>query len=337
MAKNKLTLPSVLDISNKVSRNNLLPVYYFFGEESYSLDIGLKAVEKAVQPFISSDFDKETFYGENRTLSEVLDFASAFPFGSEKKFIVFKEFEKVKDKKILTSYLKSPPDFTVMVLIHNGIINGFKTEPYPTLIEKKFIFAAKELRGENLLSWIINYCESSGKYLSRENAQLLIDIVGDNRNLIESQLEKIFTFLSERKEILIDDINALSTELKEFNIFDLQNAVGKKDKATAIKVAYKLLDQGDEPTFIIYMLTRYFTGLSRINELRDKNLPEQTAAGIVGTHPFYYKEYLKARTIYSDKDLYRASEALLKAELSIKTSSTDNKSIITLLLTEILN
>jgi DNA polymerase-3 subunit delta len=336
MAKSKLTLPSVLDISKKISRNNLLPVYYFFGEESYSLDIGLKAVEKAVLPLIASDFDKETFYGENKTLSEVLDFASAFPFGSEKKFIIFKEFEKVKDKKILASYLKSPPDFTVMVLIHNGTITGFKTEPYPDLIEKKFIFVAKELRGENLLNWVINYCENSGKYLSQENAQLLIDIVGDNRNLIESQLEKIFTFLGERKEIRIDDINALSTELKEFNIFDLQNAVGKKDKAAAIKVAYKLLDQGDEPTFIIYMLTRYFTGLSRINELRDKNLPEQAAAGIVGTHPFYYKEYLKARTIYSDRDLYRASEALLKADLSTKTTSTDNKSIITLLLTEIL-
>ncbi len=337
MAKIKLSLPSVLDISKKINKNNLLPVYYFFGEESYSLDIGLKAVEKVVQPFISSDFDKETFYGENKTLSEVLDFASAFPFGSEKKFIIFKEFEKVKDKKNLESYLKSPPDFTVMVLIHNGTINGFKTEPFPTLIEKKFIFAAKELKGENLLNWVINYCESSGKYLSKENAQLLIDIVGDNRNLIESQLEKIFTFVGERKEIRIDDINSLSTELKEFNIFDLQNAIGKKDKAAAIKVAYKLLDQGDEPTFIIYMLTRYFTGLSRITELRDKKLPEQVAAGIVGTHPFYYKEYLRARTIYSDRDLYRASEALLKADLSIKTTSTDNKSVITLLLTEILN
>ena len=116
MAKSKLAIPSVLDISKKLNKNNLLPVYYFFGEESYSLDIGLKAVEKAVKPFITSDFDKETFYGENKTLSEVLDFASAFPFGSEKKFIVFKEFEKVKDKKNLSSYLQSPPDFTVMVI-----------------------------------------------------------------------------------------------------------------------------------------------------------------------------------------------------------------------------
>ena len=117
MAKNKPSIPSILEISKKINKNNLLPVYYFFGEDSYSIDTGLKVVEKAVQPHITSEFDKETFYGENKTLSEVLDFALSFPFGSEKKLIVFKEFEKVKDKKILSSYLKSPPDFTVMVLI----------------------------------------------------------------------------------------------------------------------------------------------------------------------------------------------------------------------------
>jgi DNA polymerase-3 subunit delta len=337
MAKNKPGIPTVLEISKKINKNHLLPVYYFFGEDSFSLNIGLKAVEKAVQPFISSDFDKETFYGENKTLSEVLDFAYAFPFGSEKKLIIFKEFEKVKDKKNLSPYLKSPPEFTVMVLLHNSAITGFKSEPFPGLIEKNFIFSAKELKGEHLLNWIISYCEEAGKNLTRENAGALVDIVGEDRNLIESQLEKIFTFLGERKEIGIADITSLSTELKEYNIFDLQKAVGKRDKALAVRLAYKMLEQGKEPTFIIFMLTRYFTGLSRINELREKKLPENAAAAIVGTHPYYYKDYLNARMIFSDKDLFRASEALLKADLLIKTTSTDYKSVISLLLAEILD
>jgi DNA polymerase-3 subunit delta len=337
MTKSKPGIPTVLEISRKINKKNLLPVYYFFGEDSFSLNIGLKAVEKAVQPFISSDFDREIFYGDNKTLSEVLDFASAFPFGSEKKLIIIKEFEKVKDKKNLSAYLKSPAEFTVLVLIHNGAITGFKLEPFPDLIEKNYIFSAKELRGDHLLSWIINYCEEAGKYLSKENAGALVDIVGEDRNLIESQLEKIFTFLGERKEISIKDVTSLSTELREYNIFDLQNAVGKKDKALAAKIVYNLLVQGKEPTFIIFMLTRYFIGLSRINELREKKLPENAAAGIVGTHPFYYKNYLSARTIFSDKDLFRASEALLKADLLIKTTSTDYKSVIALLLAEILN
>ena len=61
------------------------------------------------------------------------------------------------------------------------------------------------------------------------------------------------------------------------------------------------------------MLTRYFTGLSRINELREKKIPEQAAAGIVGHILIYYKDYLKARTIYSDRDLYHAIGSFVKS------------------------
>jgi DNA polymerase III delta subunit len=97
-----------------------------------------------------------------------------------------------------------------------------------------------------------------------------------------------------------------------------------------------MMDKGAEPTFIIHMLTRYFTGLVRVNELKEQNLPEQAAARIVGTHPYYYKDYLKERTIYSDDKIYNAAQALLKADLSIKTTSTDEKTVISLLIAEIL-
>ena len=97
-----------------------------------------------------------------------------------------------------------------------------------------------------------------------------------------------------------------------------------------------MLEKGSEPTYIVHMLTRYFTGLSRINELIAKKVPGQAAARIVGTNPYYYRDHLNARRIYSDKDLYRIVQSLLKADLSIKTTSSDNKTIITILISEII-
>ncbi len=103
-----------------------------------------------------------------------------------------------------------------------------------------------------------------------------------------------------------------------------------------MNVANNLLDNGAEPTFIIAMLTRYFTGLAKITELKTKNIPVQEAARIVGTHHFYYPGYVKARTLYSDQKLVEVFRALLKADVSVKTTSSDNKTIITLLIAEIL-
>jgi DNA polymerase-3 subunit delta len=336
MPKAKINIPSISQIKNGLIKGKILPVYFFLGEDSYSIETGSTLVEEAVKPFIESDFDKEIFYGEDKDLNEILEFASSYPFGRGKKLIILKEFEKIKNKKQLSSYVNSPPEFTILIIINNGSILNLDTEPYNSLIENKFIFEGKELKGESLFEWLIGIVKARGKILSFENAHSLIDIVGENREMLEAQLEKIFVYLNENKEISLESIKSLSTSLKEYIIFDLQNAIGKKDRALSLKIAYNMLEKGSGSTYIVYMLTRYFMGLSRINELNDKKVPVQAAARIVGTNYHYYVDYINARKIYSNRDLYRSIQSLLKAELSIKATSADDKTIITILISEIL-
>jgi len=334
MAKSKA--PSILEALPEIKKRKFKPVYYFFGEDSYNLSSTLNILESSFNPLLQSDFDKEIIYSEDKLIGDILGHASSFPFGSEKKLIIVKEAEKLKDKKSLTDYASSPSEFTVLAFFHNGAITNLNSEPFKTLDAKGFLYEAKELKGKNLISWLINQAEEKGKNLSEENAQVLVDIVGENRNMLEDQLEKICIFLNQKKEISLESIQQVSSELKQFNIFDLQNAMGMKDKAKSLSVANNLIDNGAEPTFIITMLTRYFTGLAKITELRSKNVPDMEAARIVGTHPYFYPNYVKARNLYSDERLVEVFRSLLKADVSVKTTSADDKTIITLLLAEIL-
>jgi DNA polymerase III subunit delta len=334
MAKSKA--PSILEVVAEIKKRKFKNVYYFFGEDSYNLSHTLHTLEEAFTPLLLSEFDKETVYSEDRSINDILGLATSFPFGSEKKLIIVKEAEKIKDKKPLKDYVASPAEFTVLAFFHNGSITNLSSEPFKTLGANNFLFEAKELKGKNLIDWLISEAEEKGKKLSEENAQVLVDIVGENRNMLEDQLEKICVFLNKEKEITIESIQQVSSELKQFNIFDLQNAIGLKDKAKSLTVAYNLLDNGAEPTFIITMLTRYFTGLAKITELQTKNTPLQEAARIVGTNYFYYPNYVKARKLFPDEKLVEIFRALLKADVSVKTTSSDNKTIILLLIAEIL-
>ena len=336
MAKSKTRAKSISSAADTFTNDGYLPVYLFFGDDSFSLDKFLVSLEKSVQPLIKSEFDKEIFHGEEKNLIDILDFASAFPFGSGKKLIIVKEFEKIKDKKNLTSYLDAPPDFTILILIYNGSISNLESEPYKSLINNGYIFEAKELRGEKLVDWLLEFARSKDKIVNREEGRLLIDLVGEDRALLESQLEKIIVFLGDKKELTLDSIKSLSTQFKEYGIFDLQNALGKKDKINSFKIAERMIGSGVEPTFIVFMLTKYFMGLSRVQELTEKKVPVYESAKLVGTHHFYYKDYQNARRLYSDSELYNAVKALLKADLSIKTSTIDKKSIVSLLIAEIL-
>ena len=337
MAKSKISAPPITEAVKNIKAGKLLPIYFFFGEDSFGIENAVNTIEAAVKPMIGSDFDRETFQGEEKSVVEVIDFATAFPFGSGKKFILLKDFDKLKDKKALASYAASPPDFTILAIVNNGPVSSAATEPLKTLAEKNYMFEAKELKGNTLVNWLIDFTAAKGKTLTPENAQLLMDISGENRNLLESQLEKIFIYLGDVHEITIDSIKALSTQSKEFTIFDLQNAIGKRNKSRSLKIALNMISKGAAATYLVHMLTRYFTGLVRVNELTEKKIPNQAAARIVGTHPFYYKDYLEARKIYSDNQIINAASALLKADISIKTSSADEKTILTILILEILS
>jgi len=337
MAKSKA--PAIQDIEKQLKQKKILPVYYLFGEDSYSVDITFEAIEKAVQPFITSDFDKEVLYGENQSFTNIIGLASTFPFGSEKKLIIVKQAEKLKDKKEkkeIVSYFESPAEFTVLVFLHEGTITNPTSEPYKTLANQGYLFEAKELKGKSLIDWLISTVEKSGKTISYDNAQLLTDISGENRNTLESQLEKIFIYVGDNKEITIESIRGLSTSLKQYTIFDLQNAIGKKNKSAALKVLFNLLKNGMEPIQVIAMLNKYFTSLARLNELTTSNTNEFQVARIMGTHPFYLKDYYNARKMYSDKHLTDAFSALLKADLSIKTTSLDDYTLLSVLIAEII-
>jgi DNA polymerase-3 subunit delta len=336
MAKSKVNIPSILEASKTFAKDKFLPVYFFCGNDSYSVDALVRELESSISPFIGSDFDKEIIYCDDKVnLSQLLSMASSFPFGSEKKFILVKQFDKVTDIKSLTDYVLNPPMFTTIAFIHNGELHSPEKEPYKSLIKQKFIFEAKELKGENLIYWLIEFARKNGKQLSQENAQLLTEISGGNRSLLEDQLEKIFIYLGTEKVIDFSTIKALSASLKENTIFDLQDTLGRKDKEKSVKILYNLLEKGTDPSFIIAMLTKYFSGLSRVNEMKGK-ISDDVAARIVGTHPFYYKNYKTARDKFSDRDLFRSINAVLNADIMLKTTSFDPKSLFTVLITDIL-
>jgi DNA polymerase-3 subunit delta len=338
MAKNKVSVPSIFSISKYLKPENLLPVYFFFGEDLYSIENAMRAVEKAVKPFITSDFDVENFNSQDKELADAIDIACTFPFGSGKRLIVYKGFEDRKDNKNkLTSYLKDLNSSTVFVIIKYGNISNLEAEPYTTLLKNEFLFEARELKGDELISWIIKFSARNGKNINTGNAAILVDMVGENRTLIEMQLQKVFAFLGDTKEITNEVIKTISSELKEYSIFDLQNAIGVRNKVKAVETAFNLLDKGKEALFIIAMLNRYFTAIAQIPELEKSGKTDFEIARAINVSSYYYKDYKQASRYFRDVKMIEIARALLEADISLKSTAMEQKTIISVLITKILS
>jgi DNA polymerase-3 subunit delta len=324
---------SIVEVTKYLSEGKYLPIYFFCGEDNYSLDIAVKTLEKSIAPQILSDFDKEVINAEkNQYLSQILDLAFSFPLGGGKKLIILNNFDKISDKKVLKTYIENPPDFTILLITQFSKITDISKEPYLKLKECGYLFEARQATGEELVEWVVQKSRKLGMVMSPDNARALIEIVGENKALLDVQLQKMQNYLGNREEISYDDIANVTSATKEFSIFDLQYAIGIGEKTNALKIAYNLLDAGVEIVFIINMLAKFVLSIAQITELSKSHISDYEAPKLAGISYGYYINCKKARFLMSDEKLLNSSRALLNADLAVKTSVSDPKSILMVLI-----
>jgi DNA polymerase III subunit delta len=336
MYKSKENIPSVYSLTTELNKSDIKPIYFLYGEDSYTINNAIKAIEQKSSQFNINDFDREVIDADKKeSIVHLIDLAMMFPFGSEKKIIIVKNFENYSNKKQLNSYISNPSEFTILVIANYGKISNLTSEPYKFLVSKNYIFEARELSAAELENWVQKKCNQLEIQISSENVKTLIEIVGEDKSLLEMQLQKMKSFLNDRKEITAEEIKILSSKTKEYTIFDLMNSLGKGQKKNSLKVIYNLLDTGKDLIFIISMLTKYFSVISQSLEMKQRRLNDFDAAQEIGVSKYYYINCKNALFFNDERKLSKAFAALFKTDLALKTTGIDQMTLATILLTEI--
>jgi len=333
MSKRKEPIASIYSCVANLSKENLLPIYFFFGSDAFTISSAVKKIEKIAEQFITSDFDKEKISVEKKAnISSLMDLAYTFPFGSEKKIIIVKNFENYNDKKKFLSYVKNPSESSILVLINNSKIS-LVSEPFKSLNKKNYIFEARELKGAELETWVQKRSKQLKLNISSENIKILLEIVGEDKSLLDMQLQKIRSFISDDKEIIPEVIQSLSSKTKQNTIFDLLNVIGKGKKPEAFKIITNLLDNGSSLVAIIAMLTKYFTVIAQSFELRKMN--DWDASKEINVSKYYYTNCKNAYYFNTHKKLLNAIRVLYQTDLTLKTTAINEKTLSTLMLSQI--
>jgi len=336
MSKYDKNIPSVYSLISNLDNEEIKPVYFFFGEDHFTINNTIKLLQNKVDPLISSDFDREIINAEKKgDINEIIDLAYTYPFGSQKKLLIIKNFENLNNKKQLANYIKDTSESSVLIIANYGEISSTNSEPYKSLKAKNYIFQARELKGKDLQKWVASRAGKLGLKINSETLQILIEIVGEDKSLLEMQLQKIKTFLKERDEITHTELKNLSSATREYSIFDLLNSLGKGNAADSYKVIDNLIDNGKDLVFIINMLTKYFVVIAQSRELQQRNLSDYDAATAIGISKYYYQNCKNAQFFYDDSKLRRACKALYNIDLAVKTTSAEQKTLAIMLVQEI--
>jgi DNA polymerase-3 subunit delta len=325
--------------SLEIKEDSLFPCYFFYGEEIY---LAQQFVCRLKDTLISPEgqgFNLEKFDLENARWADIIDLARTVPFFfSPWRIVVVEVSEGRADKptlleqNILREYLLSPPLKTVLVVILSGkirkfhpLVKFFSSLPSGSV----FLRNLRPLKEAGLLAWIDKRLQQLGKLASPEAKRRLIEIVGNDLQRVDNELEKIVTFVAERKVIDLDDVNQVCDWVKTFVAWELADCLEKADFKQTLIVLNRFFKEGVEPEYILGVMANFFRDLLlaklRLRENRDKKeifaeLKPRLDPKFRSLYETKFKEIFALLDEFSDEDLSDTIGELSRVDALIKTS-----------------
>lgn len=264
-ASNKI---SHTDLQKNLSEEKISLIYVFTGNQTYLMDEAISELKRIVLGN-STDFNLSLFYGDSTSVKEIIDTAKTYPMLSRMRLAIVKNVERLPDSefKLLESYSLSPSPFTCLVLIFGTQDNTRLS----ALDKKEVIFVHFDIKDPS--QSIYQEAKKLGYSITKEAAQGLISLVGDNMQDIHSELQRLALFIGKRKTIEVEDIEKFTQKTQFGDVFELINAIAVKDKEKALKALLELEMADEEPIAILSRIGWRFRLIWRAKEMIDKNTP----------------------------------------------------------------
>ncbi len=217
-------------------KKSFKPLYWLEGEEDYYIDIVMDYAEHHIMNEAEAGFNLTVFYGKDADWAGVINACRRYPMFAEKQVVVLKEAQQMKDLEKLEAYIENPLASTIFVVSYKGKTLDKRKTLYKTLKASGEIFTSEKIKDYKLQEWIAEFIKSKGYTINSKAINLLDEHIGNDLSRIANEIEKLSVNLKGKKEITEDDIEKFIGISKEYNVFELQAAIGKKDLAKAIKI-----------------------------------------------------------------------------------------------------
>lgn len=304
----------ITDIHNK----KYAPVYFLMGEEPYFIDVISDTIEEEVLDETEKAFNQIVVYGRDVDIDTVATHAKSFSMMGGYMVVIVKEAQDLKNIEDFEKYLDVIPPTTILVFDYK-----YKKLDKRRALAKKIdkmgvLFESKKLYESNIPGWIQSYLGEKGYTITPKATQMLTDFLGTDLHKVRNELDKLIIALPKSKKIDDTDVERNIGISKDYNVFELQNAIGRRDIMRANQIVNYFGDNGkDNPLLVTAIsLYGYFTKILKVHYATN---PSQNAlATALGVNPFFVRDYQMAARNFSIADCVKCISVLREFDLKSK-------------------
>ncbi|MEO7960754.1 MAG: DNA polymerase III subunit delta [Ginsengibacter sp.] len=264
---------SALSILSEWKKNQFKNIYWLEGEEDFYIDEVMEYAEKNILTKEHAEFNLSIFYGKDANWADLINSCRRYPMFADKQVVLLKEAQQMKDIERLESYVEKPLASTILVVSYKGKTLDGRSKLAKSIKKHGEVFVSKKIYDNQLPAWTNGYLQSKGFEINSRALLLLVDHVGNDLNRIANEVEKLAMNLGAEKKITEDHIERYIGVSKEYNIFELQHALSKKDLPKTLKIIqyFEANPKAAPVQLILPSLYNYFSKIMVIYQMSDKS------------------------------------------------------------------
>ena len=319
-----------------VKKGEVLPAYYFHGDEDLLKDDAIRQVlEVAVEPS-SRDFNLDRRRAADLSADDFWSLTLTPPMLAERRAIVITEVESIQQRRqksqalraALLKYLGSPSPQSVLVLVQSS---GEKNDP--EVARAATTVAFEPLAPDRLRRWIRHRAEQEGLEIDDDGARHLHEAVGDDLPQLAAEISKLRSAVTGRVATASDVSDMVGIRRGE-TAYDFVDAVtARRIAAAADMIAHLLESPGNSGVRLVTALGTALTGLALARALLDQGTPRgaiarQLGGAIAAARPMGLRGWNEEAerwagdaTHWSAAELERALAELLRADRRLKSAA----------------
>ena len=300
-------------------------IYLIYGSKEFLIK---KHINRLKNDF--NDNDINTYDLSVADLNNVIDDANTLSLFSDNKLIICTNSHlftaSAKANTILEKYLENPNKQTTIIFTLNT--EKIDSRKKSVKLIKKIGSIIECNDNSDITSFIKN--EFKGYNITNKEINLLKNRVGNNLDILSSEIEKIKIYKDNNKTITEEDIINLTHKNIDTNIFTLIEYIINNNKDNALELYYEMLKQNEEPIKIVIILANQFRIMYQAKELLKRGLSEKDIADTLKIHPYRVKLALQNSRNYDSKTLLNYISELADIDIDIKTGKIDKSLAIEL-------
>lgn len=299
----------------RIQQKKYKPITVLVGvDETYFVDLISGYIEKHVLSEDQKAFNQTILYGKDTDVDELINTAKRYPMMAEYQVIIVREAQNLKNIERLEAYALNPQPTTLLVLCFKHKKVDGRKKIFKRIKEKHEFYQTGRIYEKHIVRWMNSSLRKAGYSIDPKATKMLLEFLGESISHIHKELEKLKQILPESTKILPEHVEEHIGISKEYNNFELINAVGLKDEYKAQKIAkYFTQNQKNHPLVLtLGLLFNYFNKILMYHALNNKS--ETNAARALGVNPFFIKDYVQASKKYSMKDTTRAINLIRDAD-----------------------